>query len=141
LEEPAELTPASRRTSRPGIDIAAWQLGRRVRRTSSALTASIKSPPDGSSQEEPSDISSAELGRRIIARERQQRAKRHEITERRLSALIKEKSIEPILEPIQPTPKPPVDVKPKEKIVSIAELVNRHREAMAKPTAAVKDRA
>jgi hypothetical protein len=34
-----------------------------------------------------------------------------------------------------------VDVKPKEKIVSIAELVNRHREAMAKPTAAVKDRA
>lgn len=141
MEDPAELTPASRRASNQGLDYSTYKMGRRVRRTSGALAASVHSTTDGSSQEEPSDISSAELGRRIIAREREQRAKRREITERRLSARTRETSVEPIPEPSEPPARPTVDVRPKEQIVSIAELVSRHKEAMAKPTAAVKDKA
>ena len=83
----------------------------------------------------------AELGQRIMARERDQREKRFKIAARKAAALKKNESIKAETVPAQESEVVGPVVKPKETIVSIAELVNRHKDAMAKPTTAVKDRA
>lgn len=75
-----------------------------------------------------------------MARERAQREKRFKIADRKAAAKKKESmEIEAAMEEPEVVVKPVI--KSKEAIVSIAELVNRHKEAMAKPTTAVKDRA
>jgi hypothetical protein len=133
------LDTTSRRASRSSIDLNTYKLARKVRRTSSALSASINSTSSGS-ESDPSTLSPAELGARIIARERDQREKRFKIRERKAS-LKRESIVEPPLEMEPEVVRPVVKPKPKEAIVSISELVNRHKEAMAKPTTAVKNRA
>ena len=53
----------------------------------------------------------------------------------------RESIVEPPMEIEPEVVEPVVTPKPKEAIISISELVNRHKEAMAKPTTAVKNRA
>lgn len=131
------METTSRRTSRSSVDLNTYKLARKVRRTSSALSASINSTSSGS-ESDPTALSPAELGARIIARERDQREKRFKIRERKAS-LQRVSIVEPPLD-MEPEVARPA-VKPREAIVSISELVNRHKEAMAKPTTAVKIRA
>jgi hypothetical protein len=86
-------------------------------------------------------MSSADLGRMIIAQERAEREKRYLARERRLSGRRElEREIEqgPISRPVSLLAVP---MKPKQEIVSIAELVNKHKEAMARPTTAFKNKA
>jgi hypothetical protein len=141
LDEPFELGTTSKRSSWSSRR-SSHRLVHRIRRTSDALSASVSSPDkDSDSDEDILNLTSAELGRRIIAKERAEREKKYLARERRLSGRRElEREIEegPISRPVSVVSVPS---KPKEAIVSIAELVDRHKEAMARPTTAFKAKA
>jgi hypothetical protein len=140
LERPITLDTTLRpRYSSSSHHSSSSRLSRRVRTTSDALSHSTAR----SETDDETNISSAELGRRNIAREREELERRYAGTERLSSTKAQADLRADTIHNMKKDKKVVEKDKEKEKevILSIDELVKRHREAMDRPSLAAKDKA